>query len=89
MPWKIFRPLFSPFGLVLAVFLLRSDKGKKALRGAAKNCIRAGYIVKEGSGRLLTEAKEQVMGIVEEARLERNGHEPEQTAATSREKTDQ
>jgi len=62
----------GPWGIAAIALLgaTATDGGRKLLRAAAKNAIRAGFYVKEKSSNLVGEVKEQLSDVVAEIKTE-------------------
>jgi hypothetical protein len=84
----------GPWGIAAIALIgaTTTDGGRKFLRSAAKNIIKAGLIVKDKSSTVLGELKEQVADVVAEvkaeagaetAELSRNDHKKPAKAAAS------
>jgi len=64
--------VLSPLGLVLLVILGagRTEEGRKAMRKAAKNAVKAGYYLRERGNELVDEVREQTSDMVAEVKAE-------------------
>jgi hypothetical protein len=62
----------GPWGIAAIALIgaTATDGGRKLLRSAAKNVIRAGFYVKEKSSGLVGEVKEQLADVVAEIKTE-------------------
>ncbi len=86
----------GPWGIAAIALIgaTTTDGGRKFLRAAAKNLIKAGLIVKDKSSTVIGELKEQVADVVAEvkaeasaeaAELSHNGKKTRATATASKE----
>lgn len=86
----------GPWGIAAIALIgaTTTDGGRKFLRTAAKNLIKAGLIVKDKSSTVIGELKEQVADVVAEvkaeasaeaAELSHNGKKTRATATASKE----
>ncbi|HEY9712100.1 MAG TPA: hypothetical protein V6C72_01445 [Chroococcales cyanobacterium] len=68
----LFRVLTGPIG-VIGVLLVGTPGGRKLLKRASKEAIRAGVLVSEKAKELSQEIKDETAGLISEVKEERDG----------------
>jgi gas vesicle protein len=75
---------FGPIGIIAALLIAGTDRGRQLTRKAAKRTIKAGISLKEKSTSVFDVAREGMSDLVEEAKAERHSNNGSKRTSTKK-----